>query len=233
MKQNKVVITGHKGSIGRILFSGLNPLYDVIGLDSKPGDLDNEHVCNILHDTKKLAMYFEGADIVIHLAWDMREDYPKEVIIPENKLMVENVLAMAQTRKVRRVIMASSVHANRYPAEDGSKLDLNEFPTPDSPYGASKVYIESLSKYYAYKYGMDVICIRFGGVNESNKILFEEDPAYDKVFLSREDCLDLVRTCIDVPEVPHHFGLVYGISDNEETIHQKKNFLNWHPRSYE
>ena len=228
--RRSVVITGSEGMIGSILQEGLLPYHQLLCID-KNVIIKGKVSLDLERELDKLSVIIRNYHVVIHLAWDMREDYPRETILPENKVMAENVFKAAVRSQVSRVIMASSVHADSYSDSkpgDSIKPTRNRFP--DSPYGASKLYIENLGHYYANRYGLEVICIRFGGVNLQNQVRHNEDPLYDRVLLYHEDCVDLVNRCIVAKAVPSHYAVICAVSNNKNRVHSLDNFLNWKPR---
>lgn len=225
----RVIITGSQGSLGKILQKGLQTTFDLLCID-KISDDDKTIVLDIITDYKKFKNILKENDIIIHLAWDTYEDYPNENIVPQNKTMAENVYRAAVDKNVSRVIIASSVHVNDY-----SKIPANTYISPqlecwpDTPYGATKIYIEHLGRYFSRKYGLEVICVRLGGVNERNEIRLNEDPLYDKVLLYKEDFVQLMRMCIKVKKVPDNFVVFYAVSNIKGRVHDLDNFLNWKP----
>lgn len=186
---------------------------------------------DIAVDYEKFKSFLRKGDTIIHLAWDTFEDYPNENIAPQNKAMAENVYRAAVEKKVSRIVIASSVHANNYSAvPTGEYITSQSESHPDTPYGATKTYIEYLGRYFSRKYGLEVICLRLGGVNEVNEIRFNEDPLYDKVLLYKEDFVELVRMCIEVKKVPNNFAVFYAVSNMPGRVHSLSNFLNWKPK---
>ncbi len=127
--------------------------------------------------------------------------------------------------------MFSSIHADDYTSWKGPIL-MNSYslPTPDSPYGAVKVYMESLGRFYANK-GVEVVCIRLGGVNADDKKHLEDEPGYEKVYLSHRDLTDLIIRCIEIDKIPGNYSLLYGISNNTNRYHDFSNSLGWAPLS--
>lgn len=204
-------------------------VYDLTCIDRKP-DGEETIVIDIATDYEKFKNALKGNDAIIHLAWDTLEDFPNENVVLENKIMAENVYRAAVEKDIRRVIIASSVHVNDY-----SKVPVDTYLSPelecwpDTPYGATKIYIEHLGRYYSRKHDLEVICIRFGGVNERNEIRFDEDLLYDKVLLYKEDFLQLIRMCIEVKKVPDNFAVFYAVSNVKGRVHALDNFLGWRP----
>ena len=224
----RIIITGSKGCIGSIVKKGLKD-FDLFLLDLKEKTSGNAFKIDIANEYDRLKDLFRGKDVILHLAWNFFEDFPKETIDPNNKKMAENIYRAAVKAGVKRVVVASSVHANDYSEESVERDFDNGYPCPDSPYGASKIYIESLGKYYAKHRNLEVICVRFGGVNKSDVSIYREDPNYDKVLLYQKDCLDLVDACIRVEDIPGNFQVLTAISNNKNKVHKIKNFLNWRP----
>ena len=230
MKLSKrIVITGSRGSLGKILQKELRGVFDLTCIDKKP-DSKETIVLDITNDYEKFKNILKGNDVIIHFAWDMLEDFPSENIIQQNKVMAENVYRAAVEKNISRVIIASSVHANDYSkVPTGTYLSPKSECWPDTPYGATKIYIEHLGRYYSRKHDIEVVCIRFGGVNERNEIRFNEDPLYDKVLLYKEDFVQLIRMCIEVKKVPDNFAVFYAVSNMKRRVHSLDNFLGWEP----
>jgi len=207
----------------------LRSVFDLTCIDKKSDD-EETIVLDIVNDYEKFRNTLKNNDVIIHLAWDTSEDFPSENIVQQNKVMAENVYRAAVEKNISRVIVASSVHVSDY-----SKIPIDTYLSPksecwpDTPYGATKIYIEHLGRYYSRKHGLEVICIRFGGVNERNEVRFNEDPLYDKVLLYKEDFVDLMRLCIEVGKVPDNFAVFYAVSNVEGRVHTLDNFLGWKP----
>jgi len=216
----KVVITGAKGTIGTVLMNGLKGYYGITSADLPETDA---------RDYGRLLEIFPGHDDIIHLAWNL-EDFRTGKAHPDNSIMFRNVYRAAVEAKVPRIIMASSVHADEYYRWKGpGMLKPDKVPVPDSPYGADKVFMESLGRYYAKNHGLEVVCTRFGGVRPDDRIDTSEE-GYEKVWLSHRDCVELIRACIDAPKIPGNFLIVYGVSNNSGRIHDYSNPLGWIPK---
>jgi len=175
---------------------------------------------------------FVGHNVVIHLAWDTAtENWKSGKVNPDNNLMTYNAYQAALESGVRRIVMASSIHADEFIGWNRDKLlTPDKIPVPTSPYGASKVFMESLGRYYAKKYGLEIVCVRFGGVNKDDVIFPESvEKSYGKVWLSRRDCCALIRICIESEEIPNNFTIMHGISDNKGRLHDISNLLGWRP----
>lgn len=216
----RVLITGSGGVLGSVLKKGLP--HDTT-------DFDLPHA-----DTRNFSQLLEtarGHDALIHLAWNTKNDnWLTEGLDPENIQSSFNAYEAAQQAGVKRVIIASSVHADDFVGKHiGDSLDPYALPTPDSPYGANKCMIEALGRYYASAKALEVICIRFGGVNREDTP--PTSPASERqVWLSQKDCIELIMACINAESVPNNYAIVYGISNNKDLIHNLANPFGWEPQ---
>lgn len=219
--KEKIIITGANGVIGQILQDGLREEYEVTKVDLPDGDVGKyETLGNIAF----------GHSAIIHLAWDTKTDnYLSEKINPENSRMFFNVYKVALEKGVRRVIVASSVHADRFYEWKGpGHMSPYQLPNPDSPYGAHKVFMESLGKWYSSK-GLEVVCIRFGGITPANKANKDHLPER-AAFLSQRDGVSLIKAILKADSVPNNFAIVYGVSNSDNRIHDVANPFGWVPQ---
>lgn len=224
IKMKKIVITGAKGTIGIVLKKGFEGRYNIIEADLPEIDA---------REYEKLLQIFHEKDIVINLAWNAKiENFRSERICADNIIIADNVYRAANEKKVKRVIMASSIHADNFCEWDKERNGLlfpDKLIGPDSPYGASKIFIESLGRYHAKNKGLEVVCLRFGGVNPKDEIDKTEE-GFEKVWLSHRDCVNLVEKCIEAPNISDNFQIIYGISNNSSRIHNNLNKLGWIPK---
>ncbi len=235
MKRKFVVVTGGSGSIASVIFMELREVFSFTFLDCVMPNQIGKKVFNldVANDYDGLKQHLQNKDAVIHLGWNTRvENWKSDRVAPENKLMAENVYRAAVEAKVPRLIMASSIHADArfYKPQTPFGLSPNQGnPVPDSLYGVSKLYVEALGRYYcATKYGLEVICIRFGGVTLDNQL--REEPLAEKIWLHTQDCASLINACIDAPSVPENFCIVNGVSNNTGRVHAWSNPFGWVPK---
>jgi len=219
----KILVTGAKGIIGSILVPKLKEFYNVTSADLPQYDLRN------FETVSKLAV---GKDAIIHLAWETKTDnFESGKINPDNSLMFENIYRTALRKKVPRVIMASSIHADNFQnnllRKKPKMMKPYDTPLPTSPYGAHKIFLESLGKYYSTK-GLEVACVRFGAVGYENPKRGDDEGS--AVWLSNKDCLNLIRKILEVKNIANNFSIVYGVSNNKTRIHSNSNDLGWKPK---
>lgn len=214
----KVLITGAAGVIGSVLRKGLTGKYEIIGVDKI--SKDDVIPLDLIKNQNKVFDLLKNIDVVIHLAWDTREAGGNfDVVIPENKLMGEIMYSFSLKQKVKKFILASSVHVvfghiNYQPGKiveehqilHAKRIKITDEYFPLSAYGASKVYLEMLGKAYSQK-GLQVIAVRFGNVTPDNS--FGEYPFW----LSHRDCSQFIEKCIQAKNLPN-FSVFFAISNN-------------------
>lgn len=218
---HKILVVGSKGVIGSMLRKQLPH-------DTTDFDLPEYNAQNYKHLYEKA----KGHDTIVHLAWDFEADgWLAENLNPNNTKISFNVYQAAVDAGVKRVIVASSVHADKFAGRDVQAAGLLQpyaLPTPDSPYGAGKCFLEALGRYYADAKGLEVVCVRFGGVNR-NDAPPEAPYSERQVWLSQRDCASLVHACIEAPSVPNRYAIVYGVSRNKDALHSTVNPFGWEP----
>lgn len=196
----------------------LSEKHGVIGIDKIPSN--NVITLDIINEREKLRGLLKGVDVVIHLAWDVKEGgISLGAPVPENKTMGEIMYALSLEQKVKKIILASSVHVSlghigyRNPGivEDHKILHTKKITTQDEffplgVYGSSKVYLETLGKAYSEK-GLRVISVRFGNVTPGDD--FGEYPFW----LSHKDCCQFMERCIETKDLPP-YSVFFAISNN-------------------
>jgi uronate dehydrogenase len=213
----KILITGAAGDVGGHLrrelagryalrLSDIRPIADLA-----PGEEFIEGDCASLRDMLRVT---RGVDAVVHLGGFSVEG-PWEVILRANIVGAYQVFEAARTNGVRRVVFASSNHAVGFYDRDET-IDHRVYPRPDSRYGVSKVFGEALGSLYAYKYGMEVVCVRIGNVNPKPM-----DKRRLSIWLSPRDLAQLVSIAIDRPGI--RFEIVYGVSANRRSWYDNAN----------
>jgi uronate dehydrogenase len=87
------------------------------------------------------------------------------------------------------------------------RLGTAAIPRPDSRYAVSKVFGEALGALYADKFGLRVLAIRIGNVNDE-----PVDERRLSIWIKPEDLVQLSRIGIEHPDL--HYEVVYGASAN-------------------
>lgn len=206
---DRILMTGAAGNLGTVLRTGLAPLCRTLRLtDRAPiGEArENEDVQIFdLADMEATMAACEGVDAIVHMGGAPLEK-PWQEILDSSIRGSYHIYEGARRHGVRRVVYASSVHAIGYRTlAEGMTCDAS--PRPDSLYGVSKCFVESLSSLYWDKFGIETACIRiFSSFPEprDRRMLWS--------WLSFDDLTRLVTACLTAPHVGH--TITVGMSDN-------------------
>lgn len=204
-----ILMTGAAGGIGTYLRRELKDRYifrlsDRHAIDDL-GPNETFHQCQ-LTDLDALTEAARGADGVIHLGGNPAEDSWEE-IHEANIVGCRNMFEAARIAGARRLVFASSNHAVGFYRRD-EVIGVDVTPRPDSRYGVSKAFGEAMGALYADKYGMEVMAIRIGNVDQR-----PIDVRRLSIWISPRDMAQLVTVGLENPDI--HFEIVYGMSDNK------------------
>jgi nucleoside-diphosphate-sugar epimerase len=213
--KRKVLITGGAGLIGTILKNKLGGKYDFSSIDIR----EARNVPSTLADLSNLEAIqqaFEGIDTVVHLAADRSPAGSWESILSNNFIATYNVFEASKRAGVKRVIFASSNHAEGGYYLDAPWKHINDgnfhlleqdnyelvsekhMTRPDSYYGVAKAYGEALGSYYNDFHQLSSFHLRIGWVIEG------DDPTFSafalSLWLSHRDTAQIVDLCISAPE---------------------------------
>lgn len=169
--QEKILVTGANGQIGRVLTAALREKYGqeaVIASDIVKNATDNEpyllldilnetRLHEIVADHKITQVYHLAAILSASGEWNPLKTWN----INLNGLL--SILNMAKEGKINRIFFPSTI------AVFGKTTPRVETPQdvpllPETIYGVSKVSGELLCHYYHQKYGVDVRSVRYPGI---------------------------------------------------------------------
>lgn len=169
----KIFVTGGAGFIGRHLVDSLlksnndvtiydnfkNSTKDKISYLIKNGAI---LIKGDITDYKSLSKHLQGFDLAIHLAAEI--DVQESIKFPEivhhvNVTGTVNLLRSCVEQKVTNIIAASSAAVFGNPKD--LPLSENSPTVPISPYGASKLAIESYMHAFSHAYDLNCITLRF------------------------------------------------------------------------
>lgn len=223
----RILITGAAGRLGSELRTGLAPLAGKIRLAARdPFDDLRENEEEAVFDLADMDPTIEATrdcDAIVHFGGASLEA-PWQTILDSNIRGSYHIYEGARKNGTRRVIYASSVHAIGY-HEVEAQIGVDAPVRPDSLYGVSKNFVESLSRLYWDKFGIESVCLRiFSSFPEpaDRRMLWS--------YLSFADCVRLVEASLTAPRVAHTIS--FGMSDNKvKTVDNSgANHLGYAPR---
>ncbi|MEU7868993.1 NAD(P)-dependent oxidoreductase [Dactylosporangium sp. NPDC049140] len=155
-----IVITGAAGGVaGRLRLDVEVRRTDIA---ARPGFVTGD-----LTDAGFAREVLAGADAVVHLAGQADPGTPWAGLRGPNADVTVNVLDAAVANGVRRVVLASSLHAMAGHVDAGRTFVAEDLPPyACCPYGAAKVLAEQLARSYTDVWGLSAVCLRLGGVAE-------------------------------------------------------------------
>jgi uronate dehydrogenase len=208
-RYERILITGAAGRLGSELRRGLAPLAGKIRLaDRTPiANLqpNEEEAVFDLSDMKATIAATRDCDAIVHFGAAATEA-PWQVILDANIRGSYHVYEGARKHGARRVVYASSVHAIGY-HELEAHIGVDAPVRPDSLYGVSKTFAESLSRLYWDKFGIESVCLRI-----FSSFPKPSDRRMLWSYLSFDDCVRLVEASLTAPRVGHTIS--FGLSDN-------------------
>ena len=204
----RVVLTGASGRIGRAIFPLLPADWNVLRTDLEA----SEDVAALdVTDADACHRVFTGADAVVHLAAVPDPAASWEQLLPANVLGTYHVAEAAAACGVRRLILASSLHAvSAVPRE--TQLRTSDPPRPGNLYGATKAWAEALGAWLAATTSTSVVALRIGYFSPHRP---DPDtvPARElAAWLSARDAAELVRAAVETDGLT--FIVANGISAN-------------------
>ena len=203
-----VLITGSGGRIGRAVAPQLPQKWDLRLTDLEESDgvapLDST-------DLNACRAAFAGLDAVVHLAANPSPTATFEELLAPNIVGAYTVAQAAIDCRVRRLVLASSIHAMSG-TDEAVQVRSADRPRPGNLYGATKAWVEALGSWVASSSDTSVVALRIG-------YFFEEFPSSEAqvghrtAWLSSGDAADLIRSAVLAEDVDFFVG--YGISANE------------------
>lgn len=223
----RILITGAAGRLGSLLRKELAPLASKIRLAARQPFTDlgpnEEEAIFDLSDMDATITATKDCDAIVHFGGASVES-PWQTILDSSIRGSYHIYEGARKHGAKRVIYASSVHAIGY-HEIEAQIGVDAPVRPDSLYGVSKNFVESLSRLYWDKFGIESVCLRiFSSFPEpaDRRMLWS--------YLSFADCVRLVQASLTAPRVGHTIS--FGMSDNKvKTVDNSgANHLGYIPR---
>jgi uronate dehydrogenase len=217
----KILLTGAAGIVGSLIRPLMASRYvevvltDIAELDQVA---DNEtFVPGDIVDLDFVKQVSADVDGIVHLAGMVGPEYLFDEVLGPNIIGTHHVFAAARENGIRRVVYASSHHAVGYYRRDEG-IDEHTLPRPDSQYGLSKAFGESVGSYYWDKFGIDVLAIRIGFAAAE---VIDERRLH--TWISPRDLVQLIDIGLTKPDLG--FQIVYGVSDNPGPFFNNSNAM--------
>ena len=205
----RVLLTGASGGVGAGLRTLLPAHYSQLRLSDlkAPQDLraEEEFVAADLADIAQVEHALDGIDGIVHMGAYSVEG-PWDTILQSNIVGTYNLFEAARRKGVKRVVFASSNHVVGFYPRD-QRLPVEVTALPDTRYGVSKAFGESLGALYAYKHGLEILCLRIGNVSDQPTNL-----RLASIWLKPEDLVQLIRIGLEHPDI--RYEIFYGVSAN-------------------
>jgi uronate dehydrogenase len=210
--KKRILITGGLGTMGRCIAEGLEKTgeYEVLRGTRKDGD--GKSIVHIDYENpESLVEVLKGVHTVIHMAFHLGYDHFLENHIGSNLTNAYYLYEAARINGVKRVIFASSNHIFGF-YKKGDHITSDSKYRPDGSYGLSKVFVETLGRYYSDRFGISVFNIRIGNFSgDGNLEPHDERSTY--IWLSNADCQQLFRKCVEHDENCLYLEM-FGMSNN-------------------
>jgi uronate dehydrogenase len=213
LKHKRILVTGAAGYLGQLVrksLSGCVAHLRLIDIAPMAPEQDGEEVvqCN-LTDASAMRLAMDGVDVVVHLAASLNVDDWKQTL-NVNIEGTYNVYEAARVAGVYRVIYASSHHAvGMYPVTE--RIGTDARLRPDSLYGVSKCFGETLAQYFWDKFGLESVCWRIGSTRAEPS---EKEPREFITWISEPDFERLLIASLKAKAVA--CTTLYGVSKNGE-----------------
>ena len=223
---NRLLITGANGGVAKLIYPLLTEVASSICLtDINKIDhigSNDDVVIGDLADPSFVNDVVEGCDGVLHLGGISQENSFKN-LLPANFIGVHNLYQAAAKFSKPRIIFASSNHAVGGYRSD-QLIGANARTNPDSYYGVSKVFGESVAQLYHLKEGVETAIVRIGSCFEK-----PGDPRMLSTWFSPKDFASLIQCCFDADTLGCR--IIYGVSDNQTAFWENDQLdgLGWLP----
>ena len=216
-KYKNILLTGAAGALGNQLRETLSKECDLLRISDKENlekKFHNEEVeIADLASAESMLKLTKDIDCIVHMGGQSIEG-SWDNVLNSNIIGMYNLYEACRKNKIKRVIWASSVHTvGFYPRSE--VIDSKVMPRPDSNYGLSKVFGESLAQYYWDKYKLETVSVRIYSCVPEPK-----DHRMLSTWLSYDDLKSLILACMNSTNVQH--SVIFGVSNNDSLLVDNK-----------
>jgi nucleoside-diphosphate-sugar epimerase len=232
----KILVTGASGFVGSNLLNKLDKkdnIESIALLREKLGKFSNELIVGDLSSNIDFKNLLEGIDCIVHCAAraHIMNDSSSNPLDEYRKINVDatvNLAKQAALVGVKRFIYLSSIKVNGEKTYPKRPFQFDDKPSPEDPYGVSKLEAELGLRKIASDKGLEVVVIRpplvYGPNVKGNfasllKITLKRLPLplgfinNQRSMVFVQNLIDLIVTCIDHPKAANQ---VFLVSDDED-----------------
>lgn len=165
----RFLVTGASGFVGRALCAELlareQSVRAVLRTESNlPGNIEQVLIKSV-HSKTDWTEALQGIDVVVHLAARVHimhddADHPLEEFRRVNVAGTEHLARSAAANGVKRLVYVSSIKVNGESTSKGKKMIETDVPSPQDPYGISKMEAEQALLRTAQETGLEVVIVR-------------------------------------------------------------------------
>lgn len=236
MRQERIIVTGSQGFVGRSLCKKLQErgiAFVGVGRSASPNDGNSYRQIHAINGSTDWAHTLNGAHVVIHLAAKVhvmreRSADPLAAYRETNLEGTLNLARQAVLAGVKRFIFVSSIKVNGEETVAGHPFHADDSPRPEDAYAISKCEAENALLTLANETGMEVVIIRpplvYGPGVKGNfatmiKLLNSGIPLpfgfidNCRSLVGIDNLIHLLITCIDHPRATNQ---VFLVSDGED-----------------
>jgi uronate dehydrogenase len=220
----QILLTGASGRLGTHLRAWFGKAgRAVLATDiSPPEDAGPVEIADLADRTAVDRLMAEDISAVVHFG-GMAKEAGWQTILDANIVGTYNVFEAARKAGVKRIIYASSYHVlGMHPTGD-VPLGPDATLRPDSLYGVSKVFGETLGRLYFDKFGIECLAIRICTAGNPGT------PREARLWCNRDDLARLVERGLDIETLGYR--TVFGISANQDAflVNPPDDDLGWKP----
>jgi uronate dehydrogenase len=225
----KIAITGPAGRVGSRIVPLLRNEYQLVLIDSKKIKPEQDDVIftGDIRDINFLKTSLIDCEAVIHLAAIPDDDDVYTKLIPYNIEAVYTLFETCRNLGIKKIIFASTAQTVlHYPNSIYIKTDMP--PRPYTIYACTKLFGESLARFYSDKFGISIICLRIGWFQDYDSE-YLTDTEIKKRWCSPKDLTQIICKSI---KSQLKFGVFFAISNNKDRywdIESAKNLLGYEP----
>ncbi len=215
--ESNVLVTGAAGNVAQMLWPGLDGVkVRAVDVREFSGWAGADMAVGDLADPGFVSTVLSGVDAVVHLAANPMPMARWADLRAPNIDAVVNVLESARSLGVRKVVLASSVHAvGGYVGSDMGVIEPSWPARPCCAYGATKVFAEGYGHMVSATSDVSVVVLRLGACQWR-----PVDTGALAGWLAPDDLQRMVRAALDADV---SYGTYFGVSANTRTAYDIDN----------